>query len=142
MTSVTERRLLPVRYVVTLRGGRGWTPPVPLGNGACGMCGTVLEGRRRSWCSSWCEDLAAICSTSAAARVYLWSRDRGVCAHCPPDTPPWPRHTLDPGGVNGWEVDHIVALIDGGAYTPDNLQTLCVVHHRLKSAGEARCRRR
>lgn len=131
-----EGGLLPSRWPVTLRGGRGWVPPVPLLQGVCGICATVLVGRRRSWCSPYCEDLAAICSTGQATRVFVWHRDGGVCAHCPPDTPPQPRFALTT--TDGWEVDHVVPLHQGGSYLPDNLQTLCRPHHWAKSAAERR----
>lgn len=37
----------------------------------------------------------------------------------------------------GDEVDHIVPILDGGHPTADfNLQTLCLVHHKEKTAGE------
>lgn len=52
-----------------------------------------------------------------------------------PDPPPSPE--LLPVG---WDADHIVPLIDGGPNTMDNAQTLCLPHHRAKTAAEARAR--
>lgn len=40
----------------------------------------------------------------------------------------------------GWDADHITPLIDGGANTLANAQTLCLPHHRAKTAAEARAR--
>lgn len=40
----------------------------------------------------------------------------------------------------GWEADHIVPIVDGGALTIDNVQTLCATCHRAKTAREATAR--
>jgi hypothetical protein len=40
----------------------------------------------------------------------------------------------------GWDADHIVPLVDGGPNTMENAQTLCLPHHRSKTAAEARAR--
>lgn len=37
----------------------------------------------------------------------------------------------------GWDADHIVPLVDGGPNTLANAQTLCLPHHRAKTAAEA-----
>jgi len=37
----------------------------------------------------------------------------------------------------GLEVDHVVALADGGSNRAANLTTLCREHHRRKSAGRS-----
>lgn len=41
-----------------------------------------------------------------------------------------------------WEADHIVPLEDGGEHELENLQPLCVPHHREKTARENAARRR
>ena len=38
--------------------------------------------------------------------------------------------------VRGAEVDHIKPLFRGGTETPENRQTLCLEHHKAKSATE------
>jgi hypothetical protein len=37
-----------------------------------------------------------------------------------------------------WEADHRIPLEDGGPHHMDNLQVLCVPHHRRKTAAEAK----
>lgn len=41
----------------------------------------------------------------------------------------------------GWEADHIVPLIDGGAHCPTNIQRLCCECHGVKTTAEAAIRR-
>lgn len=47
--------------------------------------------------------------------------------------------------VKGCEIDHWLALVDGGAHTNDNLRPICASCHRKKSAREhrnnAKCKR-
>ncbi len=56
----------------------------------------------------------------------VFRRDHGVCAGCGVTTAP-----------GTWHADHIVPLIDGGARTLDNLQTLCAPCHKAKTKREA-----
>lgn len=51
----------------------------------------------------------------------------GKCARC--------------GSIEELEIDHVVALKDGGADDPSNLQVLCYRCHREKHKGSARSRR-
>ncbi|MHB1524907.1 MAG: HNH endonuclease [Candidatus Dormibacteria bacterium] len=57
----------------------------------------------------------------------VFRRDHGVCADCGVATAP-----------GTWHADHIVPLIDGGARTLDNLQTLCKPCHTAKTKREAK----
>lgn len=149
-----------------------WTAPA----GYCRVCGQPCPTRRHRWHPACVEAYNAVAS-SGAFRGAVWDRDRGVCAACPPGTPPQPRHngtrctgcddtrpgpksrcyvcdpyrrgTPDPYSPSpdapplepvGWDADHIVPLIDGGPNTLDNAQTLCLPHHRAKTAAEATAR--
>ena len=66
---------------------------------------------------------------SRAQRDRLWERANRQCAHCDATLP---RH--------GYDVDHIVALADGGTEDDTNLQILCLACHRLKNVIEAKKR--
>jgi len=59
------------------------------------------------------------------ARVY--QRFGGVC-QCGCNRKIWP--------TEGWDIDHRVALINGGENREDNLQPVLVDHHRSKSADD------
>lgn len=63
------------------------------------------------------------------ARRLVKARRDPCCAEC--------------GRVDGeWEADHIVALVDGGAHCPTNIQRLCIECHKAKTLVEAIARRR
>lgn len=90
-------------------------PAQPRWNGSrCPECGHVFAGGSRSCylCHPW--------------RLRVPGQ---------PDPPPPP--PLEPVG---WDADHIVPLVDGGPNTLTNAQTLCLPHHRAKTAIEARTR--
>jgi 5-methylcytosine-specific restriction endonuclease McrA len=53
-------------------------------------------------------------------RKAIFARDKGICADC---------GYADPN----WEADHIKPLKLGGAFTHDNVQTLCRGCHKAKS---------
>lgn len=123
--------------------------------GQCRWCGQPITkpdetvDRRRRWHAE-CLEVYQL-SWPAYARGKLWRRDQGVCAECGTQC----RHAGDmpyKGFVNtygqqigkpaedqrpGWHVDHIVELIDGGTHTLDNMQTLCIPCHNLKTADHA-----
>lgn len=51
------------------------------------------------------------------------------------DANPWCVDCLEDGIYTPWdELDHIVALEQGGADTDENLQGLCAAHHDAKTA--------
>jgi 5-methylcytosine-specific restriction protein A len=52
-------------------------------------------------------------------------RDRMRCRKC---------------GQPGIQVDHIIEVADGGTWDLDNLQTLCELHHRLKTEESRKAR--
>ena len=61
---------------------------------------------------------------AAVERRERWLRDHPLCVECERQ-----------GRVTAATVpDHIVALVNGGSDTEDNLQSLCEEHHRIKTA--------
>ncbi|MCP4039639.1 MAG: HNH endonuclease [bacterium] len=130
--------------------------------GVCRWCGKDIlyssgekQGavdRRRRWHRA-CVD-AYNTSDPREARRRIRKRDRGHCAICKVDTYRVRRElkklrrgrakaTRERGykpGKSFWELDHIVALIDGGSHDDDNLQSLCTPCHKRKTAKEARTR--
>ncbi len=67
-------------------------------------------------------------SARSVKRRLQWLMDNPLCAHC--------RQAGDV--TNGQEVDHIVPLWQGGADDETNFQTLCIPHHKAKTAAEAK----
>jgi 5-methylcytosine-specific restriction protein A len=61
-------------------------------------------------------------------REQILKRDSYLCKYC-----------LEDGRVTvGKEVDHKLPKSQGGTDSPDNLQTLCTIHHKAKTANEGR----
>ena len=71
------------------------------------------------------------CEHGSRLQGYLWEeirqrileRDHFRCVSC--------------GSQDRCEVDHVVAIALGGTDEDDNLQTLCYVHHKIKSKTDA-----
>ena len=59
-------------------------------------------------------------------RLRVWDRARGRCQICDRKLGPSDR----------WEVDHVVALINGGAHAEANMQIACSWCHPAKSAAD------
>lgn len=60
-------------------------------------------------------------------RRAAWLSEHPTCAHCEAE-----------GRVGlGQNVDHVVPLWAGGADHESNFQSLCVMHHQVKTAREA-----
>ena len=121
------------------------------GPGRCGLCGGVLGGRRRHWCSDRCvRFLYRLSGDAALLRAEVIQRDNHTCRACG-------RHdeNLTPDVWNGevlalpteefpaiyarheysWRVDHIVPIAEGGAqFDPANLQLLCPPCDRRKTS--------
>jgi hypothetical protein len=64
-------------------------------------------------------------SISASLRAWVQQRDAGCCAYC---------HSPEKLSITPFEVDHIVALHNGGQTIVDNLCLCCPACNRFKSA--------
>lgn len=112
-------------------------------NGSCVVCSVKLTGRRKVFCSDEC-------GNKLHGRVYMntnWIR-RAVVKRRGPDCASCGTHiasSLVDGGPEYPEyekidIDHILALKDGGTNHIDNLQVLCKDCHKEKTRFEARKR--
>lgn len=141
-------------------GQRGNYPLPPLqkdadGKPLCRWCGGPLPRLRRSWCSKTCVDeylaradwnriRANILKRDVACRICGGCRAKRVVSQRPRPlllvrsayALVWGDHSL----VRfGWEVDHIVAVKDGGTDDPANLRLLCLpCHHEITAAQHQR----
>ncbi|HJR05083.1 MAG TPA: HNH endonuclease [Methylomirabilota bacterium] len=138
--------------------------PGPNGERYCRLCGKVVEGRRKTWCSDECVRAWQARSSSGGMRHAVKQRDRGVCAACSLDClvleeivelirwaiEAWPpvRSDLEIvaiargfGDRTLWQADHIVEVEDGGGGCDlTNIQTLCHWCHGRKSGESRRAR--
>ena len=98
--------------------------------GECRFCGQqIIRDGRRNKRLNWhpeCAD-SYLMQFSSHARERVHKRDRGKCASCGRRS-------------RKWEHDHIIPLKDGGSHALDNIQTLCIPCHKLKTAREAGAR--
>lgn len=91
-------------------------------------------------------------SSSQKLRKIAFERDSGICANCAADCEKvkrvfwaildydaqcWYGEIIASDGRIFWEVDHILEVADNGSDSHRNLQTLCTVCHRAKSAAFA-----
>ena len=75
----------------------------------------------------------------SSIRRQVIDRAQGQCEHTPPVSSP---HEHPPRCYYpGTDVDHIINVANGGTDTLDNLQLLCVWHHKQKTQAEARANR-
>lgn len=124
--------------------GFQWSDTNPIVyNDRCATCGGERKGRRTVYCSDEC-------NWALQGRIYAnvhWIRravvKRGgaICAGCGEKL----SSPVRPGGpeypdYDRIDIDHIVALIDGGTDHADNLQVLCRDCHKLKSKKDWRKR--
>lgn len=144
----------------------------PNGNWLCRFCKTETANKRRTFCSDACIHEWNIRSNGAYARAQVYARDRGVCCLCGLDCSalngrlkrydrehPMPiepgkyfatqgshrRQALgrDTGRSTLWDVDHIIAVVDGGGSCGlENLRTLCIWCHKRATRLLARRRAR
>ena len=100
-------------------------------DGICRWCGGNVQLPRRRWHAD-CVRECLIVTDAAYARRIVFERDHGACAKC--------------GTVSrDWELDHVVPLWSVDRDAPGalafwqlaNMQTLCPLHHKEKTAAEA-----
>uniref|UniRef100_A0A3Q3G0C0 Zinc finger, RAN-binding domain containing 3 n=1 Tax=Kryptolebias marmoratus TaxID=37003 RepID=A0A3Q3G0C0_KRYMA len=134
---------------------------------ACPTTGGALDTR---FCSRRCEDEFQLRSSQSYMRSRVLEAERGVCQHCGLDAhglflrvrdapPPQRKELLEntwlaqlplkqlngmiraPAEGDFWQVDHIRPVYSGGGQCSlDNLQTLCTVCHKGRTALQAKDR--
>lgn len=98
--------------------------------------------RDRGQCAE-CPDDASLLPRFSEYRFPCGADTLAIGATCPET---WrarirgEEHACGPPIVVGWECDHVVPVEDGGEHCLANVQTLCIPHHRRKSALEAAAR--
>ena len=138
------------------------------GRPLCAVCGKVLSGRARRYCSLKCREQCHVATMPSLARLRVHQRDHGICANCGCDTEKLARIIQLAGGdkwagwrilsqdwqdvhnltmemgfttLHFWEMDHIIPVSEGGGLCGlDNLRTLCVPCHRAETRALARRR--
>lgn len=119
--------------------------------GLCCRCGTgFTTWVRSSYCSAACRGgrktpTAKLArrerekgwKLTKARRLAVYERDLWVCQLCGIPVDKDARGTMEPDAPS---IDHIVALADGGAHAPDNLQTAHRACNTAKEAVEGRLR--
>lgn len=107
--------------------GRG-----PNGRRFCRWCHAEVPKGRSSYCNDECRKHCDF----GHSKMIVIRRDGLVCTSCKAALRArwtWPRDYSLPKV----EVDHIVAVKDGGSHHPDNLRSLCPTCHRKRTAEQA-----
>lgn len=124
------------------------------GETLCTWCDTPVKPPRKTWCSSKCVDewrergdwnhirnqiikrdkVCRMCGSQRLRRVYDVKADNAnpYWGRAHPRDAAWPVEYVPPYTVcspGGWEVDHIVAVEQGGTDDPANLRLLCSPCH-------------
>lgn len=124
------------------------------GKPLCRWCGGALPKARRAWCSKTCIDQYLERADWNRIRANIIERDKTcrICGGCRPKHEPSPiskpllatRFRDQVWGPHSmvryrFEVDHIVAVNDGGTDDPANLRLLCEpCHHEVTAAQHQR----
>lgn len=123
----------------------------PNGRGICRWCSLEVPPRRFTFCSAYCVHEWKLRTQPAYLREQVFLRDRGICAGCSVNTIEALRKLKRSRGHNRkvlmlhwglktrirrwlWEADHIIAVVEGGGECDlENIQTLCLRCHRMKT---------
>lgn len=96
------------------------------GRHLCRVCGSVLTGRKTSFCGPRCLRDFFMKTDWERVRNVIWIRDGGMCMKCGKKM----LKTKDK-----WHVDHIVPITKGGAeWDLDNLELSCAKCNLKKGA--------
>ncbi len=123
-----------------------------IAKGVCKVCkGKVGNLRWNHYCSSECRDRAYAFYGWGNMRSYVYTRDGGKCTQCGCDLEKLKRILnlvrafacslrrelgfRSSGSL--FDTDHIVPVIDGGTFEPENLRTLCTPCHKIETAALA-----
>lgn len=140
-----------------------WRPElrdVETGRPLCRRCMQPCMGKRRTFCSENCTIFWRVRRSPSYLRSLIRKRDKGTCAQCGMLTYFVQRQSRNFVGAarvaflvslgfspkDIWrrtlfDVDHVVPIAEGGdPWDQANLQTLCLVDHRKKTAEQARRR--
>lgn len=127
----------------------------------CRWCKGAVSGRRRTFCSDACVHEWRLRSSTSYLRECVFERDAGVCALCRMDTHRLRKRIMrlpfaqrmreirsmqDQGVIHKrrkswWEADHILAVVEGGDSSLENMRTLCIPCHRADTRQLAMKRR-
>lgn len=135
----------------------GWAdranlPKGEQGRNLCRWCNLEVPRRRFTFCSGWCVHEWKLRTDPGYLRDQVFRRDRGVCSACGIDTQScyfelkrargakreklltrWGLRKLSRKSL--WDADHITPVAEGGGECDlDNLRTLCLICHRLKTS--------
>lgn len=86
-----------------------------------------LNGRLR-WLENLDHDMGSRAVASKVTRLVIFEKSKGKCSCCSVD------RVFDQ--TDGWHIDHVVPVYQGGKTTFHNLQMLCVPCHDQKTAIE------
>ncbi len=127
----------------------------------CRYCSGSVLPPKRTFCSSKCVHEYRLRSSGSYLRHQVYLRDRGICAICKLDTKILAKQLLslninDPArnlllqehnihktrkikprknGGGLWDADHIICVKDGGGECGlENIRTLCIKCHKLRTA--------
>jgi 5-methylcytosine-specific restriction endonuclease McrA len=128
---MSEPRTITSHGVPRQIPGRG-----PNGRRFCRWCHSEVPKGRRSYCNDDCMQHAVF----NYSRLVAVRRDKYACTACGRDGRHpyrWPRPE-NFRELPALEVDHVVAVKDGGSHHPDNLRTLCRDCHKARTAEQRR----
>lgn len=107
--------------------------------GTCRWCNEVIgltrTGRpsKSRWHPACVEEYNRL-NSPTKTRDHVWRRDKGICRGCG-------AQCRRKGVEEGWEMDHIVPLIEDHSsldcWRDNNCQTLCLPCHTAKTSREA-----
>jgi 5-methylcytosine-specific restriction protein A len=119
------------------------------GRALCRWCDQPVPKGRKSWCSKKCVDEWRERGDWNHIRDKIIKRDK-VCQMCGHQRyhrdyeikadPRYPSRIPQTVLTRGWDVDHIVAVEDGGTDDPANLRLLCTRCHKERTAEQRRAK--
>lgn len=117
------------------------------GNALCRWCDQPVPNGRKSWCSKKCVDEWRERGDWNHIRTKIIEWDK-VCQMCGGQRyhrdyeikadPRYPSRIPQTVLTRGWDVDHIIAVEDGGTDDPRNLRLLCSRCHKERTALQRR----
>jgi len=142
MTSQTPIRFMSIKLLPKIDLRKYGEPR--RGNAICRLCGKTPDGRNRTWHTDcWKAFEPQTSRYWSTLRQQIFIRDNAVCKKCliSVDEKSWKKNDLrewkrDNRLKSLFEVDHIVPICENGSHAESNLELLCGVCHRRKTAKE------